>query len=145
MDNLGVDASLLIERGRSKDIEERGRKRERSLSRRRSAADKTDDNDDVEMEDDVSGMSKGKQKQIKKMKATQGARELSLARSHSKPREPSTMGLKDDDAVKIANKLDRDGRNNWIGGAGEGDNRKAVHLVKWMNTGKKRNGTHYCR
>jgi nucleolar GTP-binding protein len=145
MDKLGVDASLLIERGRSKDIEERGRKRERSLSRRRTTNDDADIDGDVEMEDDISGMSKGKQKQIKKMKATQGARELSLARSHSKPREPSAMGLKDDNAVKIANKLDRDGRNNWIGGAGEGDNRKAVHLVKWMNTGKKRNGTHYCR
>jgi nucleolar GTP-binding protein len=142
MDNLGVDASLLLERGRAKDTEERGRKRERSLSRRRAA---NDGQEDVEMEDDISVMSKGKQKDIKKLKAGERARDLSVARSHSKPREPSAMGLKDDAAVKIANKLDRDGRNNWIGGAGEGDNRKAVHLVKWMNTGKKRNGTHYCR
>jgi len=47
--------------------------------------------------------------------------------------------------VKAARKLDKQGRKMWEGGAGEGDNRKAVHLIKWMNTGKKRNGTHYCR
>jgi hypothetical protein len=35
MDKLGVDASKMIERGRARDKEERGRKRERSLSRRR--------------------------------------------------------------------------------------------------------------
>lgn len=141
MDKLGVDSTLMIERGRSKD-RERGRKRERSLSQRRG----TEDGDnDVEMDDDVSGLSKGKQKLVKKAKEDKAKREGSVARSHSRPRDPSTKGLRDDEEVKIAEKLDRDGRKGWHGGSGEGDNRKAVHLVKWMNTGKKRNGTHYCR
>jgi nucleolar GTP-binding protein len=141
MEKIGVDATLMIERGRSKE-QERGRKRERSLSRRRGD---TVGDDDVEMEEDVSGLSKGKQKMIKKAKVDKEKRELSLARSHSRPRDPSTKGLRDAEEEKIAAKLDREGRNGWRGGAGEGDNRKAVHLVKWMNTGKKRNGTHYCR
>ena len=50
-----------------------------------------------------------------------------------------------DKDLQIAKKLERSGRKNWTGAAGEGDNRKSVHLVKWMNTGKKRMGTHYCR
>jgi hypothetical protein len=70
---------------------------------------------------------------------------LSRARSHPRPREPSEMGLKDEKSVKMAKKLDLQGRKNWLGGAGEGDNTKQVHLVKWCNTGKKRNGTHYQR
>lgn len=142
MDRLGVDASLMIERGRAME-QERGRKRERSVSRRRAAAGGEDE--DVDMEEEVSGMSKGKQKLVKKAKADKEKRELSLARSHSKPREPSVKGLRDEEEAKIAAKLEREGRMGWLGGAGEGDNRKAVHLVKWMNTGKKRNGTHYCR
>jgi nucleolar GTP-binding protein len=142
MDAVGVDTTLMLERGRKME-EERGRKRERSISRRRIV--ERDDASDVEMEDDVTTLSKGKQKQIKKLKSEKGKRDLSLARSHSRPREPSAVGLKDDDAAKVAAKLEREGRMKWLGGAGEGDNRKAVHLVKWMNTGKKRNGTHYCR
>ena len=31
-----------------------------------------------------------------------------------------------------------------LGRSGKGDNTQLVHLVKWMNTGKKRNDTHYC-
>ena len=142
MDAVGVDTSLMLERGRKME-QERGRKRERSLSQRRGKG--MDDTSDVEMEDNVSDLSKGQQKQIKKVKAEKQKRDLSQARSHSKPREPSAVGLKDDDAAKVAAKLEREGRLKWLGGAGEGDNRKAVHLVKWMNTGKKRNGTHYCR
>jgi nucleolar GTP-binding protein len=95
--------------------------------------------------EDVSGMSKADKKLAKKAKAEEGRRDVSRARSHSRPREPSQMGLKDEKAVKYAKKLDLAGRKNWIGGAGEGDNTKQVHLVKWCNTGKKRNGTHYQR
>jgi len=47
--------------------------------------------------------------------------------------------------LKVAQKLDREGRKAWKGAAGEGDQRKSAHLIKWMNTGKKRMGTHYCR
>ena len=31
-----------------------------------------------------------------------------------------------------------------LGRSGEGDYNQLIHLVKWMNTGNKRNGTHYC-
>jgi nucleolar GTP-binding protein len=141
MDKLGVDASKMLERGRAME-KERGRKRDRSLSRKRLHDE--DQPADVDMED-VSGMSKGQQKTVKKSKQDKEKRDLSLARSHSRPREPSAKGLKDEDHAKVAAKLDRDGRMGWKGGAGEGDNRKAVHLVKWCNTGKKRNGTHYQR
>ena len=55
------------------------------------------------------------------------------------------MGLKDEAQVKVAEQLVKQGRKGWTGASGEGDHTKSVHLVKWMNTGKKRNGTHYCR
>ena len=32
-----------------------------------------------------------------------------------------------------------------LGRSGEGDHTQSVYLVRWMNTRKKRNGTHYCR
>ncbi|EEC44403.1 predicted protein [Phaeodactylum tricornutum CCAP 1055/1] len=138
MDSIGVDSSKMLERGR---LLERGRKRERSLSRSRRGA----DDEDAAMDVDVSGLSKAALKKIKKEKGEKARRDLSQARSHSRPREPSQMGLKDSESVKSAQKLDRLGRKGWMGASGEGDTRKSVHLVKWMNTGKKRNGTHYQR
>ena len=82
---------------------------------------------------------KKKRRQDREASASRGPR------SHSKSRDPSTRGLHTEEAVAIAKKLDRQGRKGWHGGSGEGDQRKAVHLVKWMNTGKKRMGTHYQR
>jgi len=143
MDQLGVDSSKMLERGRTME-QARGRKRERSLSRRRRHDRAQDDGDDVDMED-ISGMSKGKQKKAKKEKRDKEKRELSQARSHSRSREPSAMGLKDEAEAKVAAKLDKQGRKAWMGASGEGDKTKSVHLIKWCNTGKKRNGTHYCR
>ena len=141
MDSLGVDASAMIERGRSKERLERGRKRDRSLAEalKKSTGD-TMDVDELDI-----GSSKGKLKKAKKASAQDARRSVSLARSHTRPREPSQAGLKDEESADVAKKLDRQGRKGWNGGSGEGDQRKAVHLVKWMNTGKKRNGTHYCR
>lgn len=143
MDKLGVDSTKMLERGRSME-KERGRKRERSLvsKLRREAGDAS--NDDIVMED-VGNMTKKQEKRAKRAKADSEKRSVSRARSHSKPRTASQMGLKDDKDLQIAKKLERSGRKNWTGAAGEGDNRKSVHLVKWMNTGKKRMGTHYCR
>jgi nucleolar GTP-binding protein len=141
MDSLGVDASAMLERGRSKERLERGRKRERSLVK--ALEDSVADKMDTEVLTD--GASKGKLKKIKKADALERHRSVSQARSHSRPRNPSQMGLKDKESVEVAKKLDLQGRSSWKGGSGEGDQRKAVHLVKWMNTGKKRNGTHYCR
>jgi nucleolar GTP-binding protein len=139
MDSFGVDTSKMLERARSK---ERGRKRERSLSRGRAAS-IDEDRADIEMQDVA--CSKTQVKKAKRAKDEAKRRESSLARSHSRPRDVSQVGLKDVEAAKIAEKLDKQGRNQWHGASGEGDKRKAVHLVKWMNTGKKRNGTHYCR
>jgi len=85
---------------------------------------------------------KKKTKKQKKEKREKKKREHSVARSHSRPREPSQAGLKDETAASIAKKLDKQGRKAWEGLSGEGDQRKSVHLVKWMNTGKKRMGTH---
>ena len=132
MDSFGVDTTKMLERGRSV---ERGRKRERSLSRKREAS------PDMEMED--AGLSK----KAKKAKAEERKESESRARSHSRPREPSQMGLKDGEALKLTKQMAREGQEGWsrFHGSGEGDQRKAVHLIKWMNTGKKRNGTHYCR
>jgi nucleolar GTP-binding protein len=140
LDNLGVDSSKMLERGRSAQVADRGRKRERSLSNRRGG----DAVKDAAMED-VSGLTPAEIKRAKKDKKEAPKRELSRARSHSRPREPSELGLKDEKSVDVAKKLDRRGRKGWLGAAGEGDNTKAVHLVKWCNTGKKRNGTHYQR
>jgi nucleolar GTP-binding protein len=143
MEKLGVDASRMIERGRSMD-RERGRKRERSRSRRGD----TDKGDDDGFEDAVmenGDLSNTQIKKNKRSKSEAAKREASVTRGHSRPRDPSQDGLHSESAVAAANKLIRQGRKGWMGGAGEGDNRKAVHLVKWMNTGKKRNGTHYCR
>ena len=47
--------------------------------------------------------------------------------------------------AKVAKLAEKKGQKKWFGGSGEGDHTKAVHLVKWCNTGKKRNGTHYQR
>lgn len=134
MDGYGVDTSAMLERGR---------KRERSVdSRRRSRQVSEERNNDMDESMEVDGLSKGQMKKQKREEKESKKRETSLARSHSRPREPSQMGLKDKSAEDIAKKLDKRGRKNWEGFSGEGDHRKSVHLVKWMNTGKKRMGTH---
>ena len=91
------------------------------------------------------GMSNTQAKKQRRSRSEAAKREASITRGHSRPRDPSQIGLHTDAAIKAAKKLEKQGRRMWEGGAGEGDNRKSVHLVKWMNTGKKRNGTHYCR
>ena len=135
MDKLGVDASKMLDRGRSID-RERGRKRGRSL--RRGGRDAEDSDDEME---DMS-MTKTQAKKKKRSKSEAAKREASVTRGHSKPRDPSQVGLYSESAVKAAKKLERQARKGWMGGAGEGDKRKSEHLVKWMNTGKKRMGTH---
>ena len=147
MDQYGIDASKMIE---SAAAQTRGRKRDRSLGpsargRSRTRGGGADGGSDVEMEISTEGMSNKEAKRVKKEKKQSAKREMSLARSHSRPRDPSAVGLKDEAAERVAKKLDKLGRKQWFGGSGEGDQRQAVHLVKWMNTGKKRNGTHYCR
>ncbi|CAB9516527.1 Nucleolar GTP-binding protein 1 [Seminavis robusta] len=140
MEDLGVDASKMIERGRSLD-REAARKRGRSRNRR--------DEDDATMEDaepmDDDGQSKTKRKKARREREESRKRDPSVnKRTHNKPQTLEKKGL-NEDTKATAKKMERKGRKGWAGGAGEGDNRKGVHLVKWMNTGKKRNGTHYCR
>ena len=132
LDSVGVE---------TKGILARGRKRDRS----RGAKAKSDGGDDMDTEVDTTGMSKGAVKKLKKERADSTKREQSLARSHSKPRSPSQVGLRDEEMKQKATKKDMAAKRSWAGFSGEGDHRKTVHLVKWMNTGKKRNGTHYCR
>ena len=150
MAKVGVDATQMLERGR---------KRERDDPREKRRASRHANSDDAEMEDapaggtddeeeemkDGRGLSKGAIKRQRKEREQSVRREKSLTRSHSRPREPSEMGLRDKDMAKVAKKEEKLGRMKWFGGSGEGDHTKSVHLVKWMNTGKKRNGTHYCR
>jgi len=133
MGEYGVDVEAMLERGR---------KRSRSVDGRRSR--KREEQNDTEMgEDDTNmdEMTKGKVKKIKRERSESKKRESSLARSHSRIREPSEVGLKDEAAARVARKLDKAGKTIWEGLSGEGDQRKSVHLVKWMNTGKKRMGT----
>jgi len=145
MSKVGVDASQMLERGRQKERDAPREKRRRAR-----------DGKDADMEDagpagaeedteDGRGKSKGAIKRQRKEREQSVRREKSQARSHSRPREPSEMGLKDEDMAKVAKKVEKQGQNRWFGAGGEGDHTKAVHLVKWMNTGKKRNGTNYCR
>ncbi|KAL3927459.1 MAG: hypothetical protein SGBAC_013079 [Bacillariaceae sp.] len=132
MCRLGVDTSKMIARGRSLD-----KTRKRGISA----------TTDMEMDDNSPGVeiSKTQAKKQRRSRSEAAKREASISRGHSRPRDPSKVGLHSDEAIKAAKKFEKQGRRMWEGGAGEGDNRKAVHLVKWMNTGKKRNGTHYCR
>mmetsp|Transcript_18275 Transcript_18275/g.37280 ORF Transcript_18275/g.37280 Transcript_18275/m.37280 type:complete len:704 (-) Transcript_18275:2-2113(-) len=121
----------------TKGILARGRKRDRSRGPKPA-----DVGTDMDTSVDTAGMSKGAVKKMKKERAASAKREQSLARSHSRPREPSQVGLRDEDMAKKATKKDMAAKRSWAGFSGEGDHRKTVHLVKWMNTGKKRNGTH---
>jgi nucleolar GTP-binding protein len=142
MEKYGVDVTKMLERGRKRERED-----PRVRRRNEHEANKDREMEDVSDEEmkDRRGLSKGAVKRAKKERDESVKRERSLARSHSRPREPSQVGLKDDAMAKVAKKVEKQGQNRWHGGSGEGDQRKAVHLVKWMNTGKKRNGTHYCR
>jgi nucleolar GTP-binding protein len=129
LEGLGVEADGIVERGR-----ERGRKRSRKDG-------EGEDGMDVEQVD-TSGMSNKELKRHKREEKSKERRSVSVARSHSKVREPSQQGLRDDDMKRVATKKDMLSKRRFEGMSGEGDQRKTVHLVKWMNTGKKRNGTH---
>jgi len=72
---------------------------------------------DDEMEKmDTDGLTPGKLKRQKKEKSVNFKREVSRARSHTRPREPSQVGLKDEDAFDVVKKMDkRGGRIEWRG------------------------------
>eukprot|EP00571_Detonula_confervacea_P002392 CAMPEP_0172313024 /NCGR_PEP_ID=MMETSP1058-20130122/19130_1 /TAXON_ID=83371 /ORGANISM="Detonula confervacea, Strain CCMP 353" /LENGTH=732 /DNA_ID=CAMNT_0013026607 /DNA_START=128 /DNA_END=2326 /DNA_ORIENTATION=- len=149
MAKVGVDATQMLERGRKREREGPREKRRKSRLSKRGDAEMEDvpaagSDEDEEMKDGR-GLSKGAIKRQRKERELSVRSERSQARSHSRPRTPSEMGLKDDEMASVAKKVEKKGQKRWFGGSGEGDHTKAVHLVKWMNTGKKRNGTHYCR
>ncbi|KAL7534108.1 hypothetical protein ACHAXR_005639 [Thalassiosira sp. AJA248-18] len=152
MAKVGVDATQMLERGRKRERDAPREKRRQSRLGRRGddtmedAAAAAGSDEEMQQDDNGGrGKSKGAIKRAKKERAQSVKRSQSLARSHSRPREPSEMGLKDGDMAKVAKKVEAKGQKRWFGASGEGDHTKSVHLVKWMNTGKKRNGTHYCR
>ena len=152
---VGVDASAMLERGRKRERDApRERRRKSRLGDAEMGEDSAtggDDDEDEEggdkMKDDGDGRSKSKGaiKRQRKEREESVRREQSMARSHSRPREPSQIGLKDESMAKVAKMVEKKGQRKWFGGSGEGDHTKSVHLVKWCNTGKKRNGTHYSR
>ena len=132
MEKIGVDASKMIERGRSLSRSDSARKRGRSLTSRHESSLPMDDTD---MDDAT--QSKTQRKRAKKERDASRKRDPSVnSRTHTKPQTLEEQGLSEA-TKKFAKKMDRQGRKGWAGGAGEGDQRKAVHLVKWMNTGKK--------
>jgi len=142
MDALGVDTSKMIERGRKRERAERGRKASRSRNREEKMS---DDEEDVDMKEPA-----GSKTAAKKQKRLDQdlVREEKGSRSHSRPRKPTDVGVKDKEAMRKVEQLSRkEGQIKWSRGhaSQEGDNRQTVHLIKWMNTGKKRMGTSYCR
>mmetsp|Transcript_27750 Transcript_27750/g.50060 ORF Transcript_27750/g.50060 Transcript_27750/m.50060 type:complete len:738 (-) Transcript_27750:93-2306(-) len=151
MAKVGVDASAMLERGRKRERDD-PRREKRRLGRKGGDDATMDDaapaegegNTDEAMKDGR-GQSKGAIKKARKERELSVRRENSQARSHSRPQKPSEMGVRDESMARIAKEVEKKGQKRWFGGSGEGDHTKAVHLVKWMNTGKKRNGTNYCR
>ena len=133
LDSVGVESA---------GIAERGRKRSRSRVR---DDDKKENGDAMDEEPSYEGMSENKIKRLKHARAKSEKRDASMARDHSRPRTLEEEGIKDPEHKRLAMKKVHQAQGGWAGGAGEGDNRKSVHLVKWCNTGKKRNGTHYQR
>jgi nucleolar GTP-binding protein len=99
MDEYGVDTSLMIENAR---------KRGRSVERRRVRP--VYEESDEDMEVDTEGLSKGQVKKQKREKSLAKKREQSIARSHSRPRDPSQIGLKDEKLAAVAKKIGQ-GRN----------------------------------
>jgi len=142
LDSIGVESAGIIERG----TESRGRKRERSLAKKEAKeAEGDDDAMDTEKADPYADMGPNKKKKAIAFDKNEKRRGESVARSHSRPKTLAEEGLKDTETKRLSNKKLHVVQGGWAGAAGEGDNRKSVHLVKWCNTGKRRNGTHYQR
>ena len=118
----------MVERGRKRDrVADHRRKREKQIF------------GDVAIDDDTGpdgrALSKGVVKRQKADQKEEEFRARSKIRGHSVLQTPFEMGLKDKDAVAVTKKRDRAGRKALEGLSGEGNQRKSVHLVKWMNTG----------
>lgn len=153
---VGVDATQMLERGRKRERDDPREKRRQS--RATQTVEDGDDAEKMEVDDETAnikggseedehhrGQSKGAAKRQRKERDESVRREQSLARSHSRPRTFSEMGLRDSTMAKVAKLAEKKGQKKWFGRSGEGDHTKAVHLIKWCNTGKKRNGMHYQR
>ena len=77
-----------------------------------------------------------------------GSTSIVRSRLHSRHQDLSAKGLRDESKVEVAEKKAKKGLKmavEILGRSGEGDHTQSVYLVRWMNTRKKRNGTHYCR
>jgi len=112
MEDVGVDATLMIENRATAK-----KRTQRSFSNSQKLL-----GNSMEVDDD-DGVSPSKRRKL-------------LVKT------PNQLGLKDEKEMKLASKEEKLAQKQWMGMAGEGDRRQSVHLVKWMNTGKKRMGTH---
>lgn len=145
MKRYGVDAKSMIDRG----LESHRRKNKRMRS---FTYDFTRDNSgtnsvDVSQENDLKFKRRKRQKKINELKSID---DFSTSTFHRPSGTDSNFtpsvekGIQGNSIFHATQKLERKGRKTWVvnGKSGEGDRRATVHLVKWMNTGKKRIGTH---
>merc|ERR1712232_166926 len=145
MEGYGVDADAMIQRGFQ--INQKKKKRGRSLTRNADNehfnGTSMEINEDCEM--NIQGKKRLKKNDIKHSNE-RGFRPSTRSRSRtvSQCKESSENVSRNSATVYATKKLERKGKKTWVvdGKSGEGDHRETVHLVKWMNTGKKRMGTH---
>ena len=130
LDSVGVESAGISERGRK---------------RGRSRASNGEEEDAMDEDKDYTGMSKGAIKRDKSQVRSESKAREAAKRSHSVVKTIEQEGLKDEEMKKASVKKVKIMQSGFNGAAGEGDHRKSVHLVKWCNTGKRRNGTHYQR
>lgn len=143
MGMYGVNADAMITRGLNINRKKNQNKRGRSATHRDTRSTTRDDESNVLFETKRHKMNENDQNT-----SNAQSRNLTTRGSHSRTistvREPSQMGLRNEAAMRVTTKLDREGKRSWaLGGkSGEGDRRESAHLIKWMNSGKKRLGTH---
>jgi nucleolar GTP-binding protein len=145
MKGYGVDAGSMIERGL--EVTRKKNKRGRSL-----ASDTTNSlfgvtPMEIAQDNNSNIQDKKRQKKINKNKSSDlvsRAHSQSRSRSVSNAKVSSEKVLEEDSISHTTRKLERKAKKTWSvdGKSGESDRRASVHLVKWMNTGKKRMGTH---
>ena len=158
MGRLGVNPTAMLERGHTSWEAERGRKRDKSRAHREEGK--------VDMDGTITAVvsasegevtttaltsiaSKARRKNIARSgsKSAKSAY-IVISRSHSRPRYPSSKGLRDGSQAAVAEKKVRKGLNKAVaisGRSSEGNHTQSVHLVRYMDTGKNKNCTHYCR
>lgn len=145
MEGYGVDAGSMVERGLG--VTRKRNKRGRSLTCDASNGVFGVTPMEFALDNNSNILNTKRQKKMDKEKSLD---QVSKVYSQSRFRTVSNVKLssekvfQDDSISHTTKKLERKGKKTWAvdGKSGEGDRRATVHLVKWMNTGKKRMGTH---